>query len=139
MFLFEDLPASDRRADAVYLHEVEQSAIYVGLFGNDYGYEDYEGISPTEREFDHATKTGKTRLIFVKGSDDRHRNPKMQSLIQKAGNQLIRRRFSDISELTTALASSLVDYLEACGGLQIRPIEDRSCSDATLEDINFSK
>ena len=39
VFLFEDLPASDRRADAVYLHEVERSAIYVGLFGNDYGYE----------------------------------------------------------------------------------------------------
>ena len=43
VFLFEDLPASDRRADEVYLHEVEQSAIYVGLFGNDYGYEDAEG------------------------------------------------------------------------------------------------
>lgn len=27
VFLFEDLPASDRRADEVYLHEVEQSAI----------------------------------------------------------------------------------------------------------------
>ena len=50
VFLFEDLPASDRRADEVYLHEVERSAIYVGLFGNDYGYQDAEGISPTERE-----------------------------------------------------------------------------------------
>ncbi len=37
VFLFEDLPASDRRADAVYLAEVERAAVYVGLFGNEYG------------------------------------------------------------------------------------------------------
>lgn len=46
VFLFEDLPASDRRADAVYLQEVERSVLYVGLFGNDYGYQDAEGVSP---------------------------------------------------------------------------------------------
>jgi len=40
VFLFEDLPASDRRADAVYLAEVERSDLYLGLLGNDYGWED---------------------------------------------------------------------------------------------------
>ncbi|MDP2211557.1 MAG: ATP-binding protein [Candidatus Aquicultor sp.] len=59
VFLFEDLPASDRRADSVYLDEVDCCDIYVGLFGQDYGYEDAEGISPTEREFDRATAAGK--------------------------------------------------------------------------------
>lgn len=39
-FLFEDVPAVDRRADEVYLDEVTACDIYVGLFGNDYGYED---------------------------------------------------------------------------------------------------
>ncbi len=43
VFLFEDLPARDRRADAVYLAEVDGCAIYVGLFGNDYGFEDTDG------------------------------------------------------------------------------------------------
>ena len=51
VFLFEDLPASDRKADDVYLEEVERCDAYVGLFGNEYGSEDAEGISPTEREF----------------------------------------------------------------------------------------
>ena len=37
VFLFEDVPALDRRPDALYLDEVQQSDIYVGLFGNDYG------------------------------------------------------------------------------------------------------
>ena len=46
-FLFEDVPAADRRADEVYLHEVERCDIYIGLFGNDYGHENKKGLSPT--------------------------------------------------------------------------------------------
>ena len=46
VFLFEDLPASDRRADDVYLGEVENCDLYVGLFGNEYGSEDARGIFP---------------------------------------------------------------------------------------------
>jgi predicted HTH transcriptional regulator len=136
VFLFEELSARDRRADAVYIEEVDRCDLYVGIFGYEYGYEDTEGISPTEREFDRATETGKTRLIFVKGPDDRNRNPKIQSLIRKAGQQLIRRRFTYTASLTSAVYSSLVDHLEACGAVQSRPFEERPCPDASLEDIN---
>lgn len=136
VFLFEDLPASDRRADAVYLSEVDQSDIYLGLFGNDYGFEDTEGLSPTEREFDRATGQGKLRLIFVKGTDDKQRHPKMKTLIHKAGGQLIRRRYNDIAELKAALYASLVDHLETCGIIQDRPFEERARMDATLDDLD---
>jgi hypothetical protein len=47
VFLFEDVPAIDRRADEVYLQEVERCDIYVGLFGEEYGNEDEKGYSPT--------------------------------------------------------------------------------------------
>lgn len=33
VFLFEEIPAKDRRADQVYLEEVERCDIYLGLFG----------------------------------------------------------------------------------------------------------
>ena len=70
VFLFEDLPASGRRANAVYLKEVDRCDMYLALFGNEYGYEDADGLSPTEeREFDHATAAGKERLVFIKGND----------------------------------------------------------------------
>src|SRR3989454_7136248 len=75
VFLFEDLPASDRRADDVYLDEAGRCAIYLGLLGDEYGSEDAAGVSPTEREFDHATALGKTRLIFVKSTDHEGRHP----------------------------------------------------------------
>lgn len=87
VFLFEDLPAADMRADAVYLSEVDRCTLYLGLFGNDYGFEDAEGVSPTEHEFDRATALGKPRLIYVRGTDDTARQTKMRALVRKAGDQ----------------------------------------------------
>ena len=43
VFLFEEVPAADRRADALYLAEVDRADVYHGLFGNEYGFEDAEG------------------------------------------------------------------------------------------------
>jgi len=47
VFLFEEEPAADRRADEVYLDEVERCDLYLGLFGHEYGSEDSAGVSPT--------------------------------------------------------------------------------------------
>lgn len=118
VYLFEDIPAADRRADEIYLSEVDRCPVYVGLFGNDYGYEDAAGVSPTEHEFDRATAAGKLRLIFVKGADDAARHQKMRALVRRAGDQLIRRRFGGVAELTAALYASLVGYLEQSGLLR---------------------
>ena len=50
VFLFERTAAQNRSAQGVYLGEVRDSDIYLGLFGNEYGSEDADGVSPTERE-----------------------------------------------------------------------------------------
>lgn len=136
VFLFEDLPAADRRADEVYLEEVDRCAVYVGLLGNEYGFEDSAGLSPTEREFDRATKAGKPRLIFVKGADDGARHPKMLALIRRAGAELIRRRFTGTPELTSSLYASLVEHLERTGAIRTRPFDASACPGATLADIS---
>jgi ATP-dependent DNA helicase RecG len=99
VFLFEDLPASDRRPDEVYLDEVDRCDLYVGLFGNSHGSEGKDGLSPTELEFDRATTAAKPRVIFVKGDSDSARDPQMLALIRKAGTQLIRRRFAGVPQL----------------------------------------
>lgn len=46
VFLFEDLPASDRRTDQAYLHEVDRCGLYIGLFGKAYGHTDAHGLRP---------------------------------------------------------------------------------------------
>ena len=139
VFLFEEQPASDRRTDQVYLDEVGRCSIYLGLLGDEYGSEDGSGVSPTEREFDHATALGKERLIFVKGAGDQGRHPKLRALIAKAGAQLVRRRFDGTSELTAALYASLVGHLERTGRLSTRSFDATACPDAALADISHDK
>ncbi len=136
VFLFEDVPASDRRPDSLYLDEVEQSEIYVGLFGDTYGSEDAEGISPTEREFDQATASGVHRLIFVKGTDDNARHPKMQTLIRKAQSGLIRKRFNTSEELKTALYAALVEYLDNQDLVRSETFDAAPCLKAALDDLD---
>ena len=135
-FLFEDLPALDRRPDALYLDEVKQSDVYIGLFGNDYGSEDADGISPTEREFDQATASGIHRLIFVKGMDDSARHSKMQALIRKAQAGLIRKRFNTTEELKTALYAALVEYLDNQDLVRSEAFDASPCSKASLGDLD---
>jgi len=135
-FLFEDAPVADRRADELYLDKVEQCGLYLCLFGNEYGYEDLEGISPTQREFDLASKLRKHRLIFVKGADDRARHLKMQTLIRKAGKQLIRRRFNTKAELIAAVYAGLVQYLEDQELIRFGPFDSTFCRNASLDDLS---
>ena len=139
VFLFEDLPAQDQRADAVYLDEVDRCALYVGVFGVDYGSTDAEGVSPTEREFDRATAQGKERLIYVKGADDAGHDPKMIALVRKAGEELIRKRVSSTPELTTALYASLIDHLQRTGIIRHLPYDASACHGATLDDLDPEK
>ena len=73
-FIFEDVPANEASPQQVYLNEVEMADIYLGLYGNKYGYEDEEGVSPTEREYDRAAELHKTRLVFIKSIDEEHRH-----------------------------------------------------------------
>jgi len=54
-FRFEsDVSASDRRPDAIYLDEVRNCDLYLGLFGDDYGWENKDGLSTTHLEFNEA-------------------------------------------------------------------------------------
>ena len=135
-FLFEDVPATDRRPDALYLDEVERCEIYVGLFGCDYGTEDEQGISPTQREFDHAAALGKHRLIFVKGASDDARHPKMQALIDRAQTGLIRKRFGTPVELVAELYAALVEYLDGRDLIRSGPFDASPCVGAQLEHLD---
>ena len=136
VFLFEDVPASDRRPDEVYLDEVDRCEIYVGLFGTDYGFEDMDGVSPTEREFDRASELEKHRLIFLRGAEGGERHPKMRALIGRVQAGLVRRRFATSAELVASLYAALVQYLETRQLLRFGPFDAASCSGATLDDLN---
>jgi len=138
VFLFEDVPAADRRPDELYLEEVERCDLYIGLFGTSYGSgnENDKGISPTELEFNHATALGKYRLIYVKGTDDAARHPRMKALIDKVQADLIRKRFNTAAELVAGLYAALVDYLVDQQLIRWGPFDAAPCVKATLADLD---
>jgi ATP-dependent DNA helicase RecG len=139
VFLFEEIPARDQRADDVYLDELRHSAVYLGIFGNEYGVANERGLSPTAREFQEATTLGRERLIFVKGADDSLRDQRMKDLVTEAGSQLVRRRFATIPDLIASVYASLVARLERTGALRTRPFDAAACRGATVVDISPDK
>lgn len=140
VFLFEDLPAADRRADQTYLDEVSKSAVYLCLLGNEYGSEDENHISPTEHEFNQATEDSVYRLAFIKSSDDSRRHPRMKKLISKVSSQLRRRRFETTAELLhERIYPSLVEFLKWKGILRSVAFEIEPMPDVDLTAIDESR
>jgi len=139
VFLFEDLPARDRRPDDIYLSEVERCDVLIGILGNQYGWKNSQNKSPVELEFERAASAGCERLIFVKGADDSSRDPEMRILVRKVGAEVTRRRFTDTPGLIGELYAGLVDLLERDGALRTTPFDDTACDGALLEDIDTQK
>ena len=136
-FIFEELPAINISAQEAYLTEAGQCDIYLGLYGERYGYEDEEGISPTEREYDVATQQHKHRLIYLKNVPARH--PKEERFIHKVEQDVVRKSFSGYDELRTAVYTSLVRYLEEKEYLRLLPFDATFHRTATLNDIDPAK
>ena len=63
----------------------------------------------------------------------------MRTLIQRTEQQLIRRRFTDISGLTTQLYDALVEYLNITGKIRHLPFDESECPGASLDDISEEK
>lgn len=139
VFIFEEIPAKSQSTSQVYLGEVEQTDIYLALLGANYGYEDAEGISPTEREFDLATNLHKDRLVFIKRMDKELRNDKEASFIKKAEQCVVRKSFGDYEELRSAVYASLVRYLEDNEYLRLLPFDATLHPTATFADIDEDK
>lgn len=139
-FVFEeDVVSTDRRADEVYIDELRRCNLYIGLIGNEYGFEDSQGISPTEREYDEATRLGLTRLIFVVGRDDSKRHPKEASFLRKVSSDLIRSKCDDIGALFVEIHAALDGLLMDEGAIRMGPYDSATCEGATMSDIDSSK
>ncbi|MDR0830365.1 MAG: DUF4062 domain-containing protein, partial [Prevotellaceae bacterium] len=138
-FVFENVPALNVAPDTVFLQEVEDCDIYIGLFGKNYGYEDTEGISPTEREFDCAVNFHKTKFVYLTNHSNTERNPKEVKLIEKAEKSVIRKKFDNILDLRVSVYNSLVRYLEENECIRTSPFDISINQYATLDDLDFEK
>ena len=134
-FIFEDLPASEISAQKAYLTQAAECHIYLGIFGTQYGYEDAEGVSPTEREYDTATAHFAHRLTYTLRTET-PRHPKEQAFISKVEQDVVRRGFSTYEELRTAVYNSLIDYLVKKEVIRRVPFDAAAHPTATYDDID---
>jgi predicted HTH transcriptional regulator len=139
VFIFENLPAINRDAEKVFLNEVKQCDIYIDLFGKEYGYEDSEGISATEKEFNCAVKNHKIKLVFLTRDKDESRHPKELRLIKKAEEFVVRKKFSNDLELKTSVYNALIRFLEENEYIRTLPFDASYNNNASLEDLDEEK
>lgn len=136
-FLFEELPAQDRSAQAAYLEQAAKSEIYLLLLGEQYGYQDADGVSPTEREYDTATASHAYRIAFIKSVANRE--DKEDAFKRKIDHDVIRNVFSSYEELQSGVYASLIEYMLSHQLLRQGPFDASIMPNAHLEDLDKEK
>ncbi len=136
VFIFEENPADNKPPIDVFKDEVKNSDIYVGLFGEKYGSHSDKRKSPTEDEFDLASKQGMYRLVYVKRIDSKTRDVKMKRLIKKAQKVVKTQEFSDGTELIHKLKQSLGDYFGERKLKSTEPYIEQYSSDVTITHLD---
>lgn len=139
LFLFEKLPALDNPPQQVFLDEIGQCEIYLGILGKQYGFVGEKGVSVTEEEFDEASRLHKQRFVFVTDHSNAERDERQSKFIQKAQAFLVRRKFSDYADLKSLVYASLLRYLEDTGRIQTTPFDASVSGRAHLSHISPEK
>ena len=138
-FMFERQPAHDSNVQQVFLKEATDCDIYLGLFGNEYGHEDAEGVSPTEREYDAASANHRYRLIFIHEGVTGTRHPKEQKLIAKIESEVVRKAFRTINALKGSLYASLIRFLAEKEILRSGPFDTCCDTSLTWQDLDAER
>ena len=140
VFVFEmDVPPTDKCTDEVYLAELAKCDVYVALVGREYGFEDAYGVSPTEREYDEATRLGKRRIVLVNQATDADRCEKETAFLKKISAALTWHGYNNENELLNWLIAALDQVLSEDKVYRELPFDVSPCEHATLDDIDEDK
>jgi tetratricopeptide (TPR) repeat protein len=122
----EDAPASTASIREVYLGALKNSALYLGLFWNDYG-------EWTIDEFEHATQWGIDRHIYVKNVDVEQRDPRLQGFLREQSDVIsgiTPKWFTTTADLCEQVRKSVEVWL------QDRLVRRRGDISATLVELS---
>ncbi len=134
-FLFEKTSATNQPPEMVFLDEISRTDIYIGIFGKMYGYEDSEGISPTEKEYSAARNKGIPCWIYIlKTAEKRHE--KEEKLIQKVSNEVSWKFFSGIRSLEKEVYYTCIEFLKQKGRIDNNDFDSSLHDYAVYEDVN---
>lgn len=134
VFLFEDSPASGENAYDFYMDNIDESDIYIGLIGSDYGNILDSSKSPTEEEYDRYNKIGDECYIYIKNVDNY--DDRTLKFIQKVQNSNVYKRFDSYEELISEIKRSLIRYVRKF--LKQIPYDERIISATSIEDVDMN-
>lgn len=103
----KDAPASDKSIREVYLEALKNSALYIGIFWNEYG-------EWTIDEFDRAEEWNIPRHIYVKDVEANRRDPHLKAFLEKHQNVeggITAKWFKTEDELKQALVHSINTWI----------------------------
>jgi predicted HTH transcriptional regulator len=138
VFLFEEVPAQERTPSEVYLNEVHDCDIYLGLLGSTYGNVNTQGISATEQEYDEAGKQNKERICFVLNRRQIF-DIRQDAFIKKVSADTVRKKFSDYKELQNLVYAALANYLSTRDYISTKPFDESTNADIELSDLSKNK
>lgn len=119
--MWEGFPPMAVPSRKAYLEKLKECDIYIGLFGNEYGNPEEDGLSPTEREYRQAKAEEKYILVFLKGKTDTERDHKLKELLKefKGHRGYSYKRFENYVELKDWVRKGLIHYLKKEHGVDI--------------------
>jgi len=139
VFIFEDVPPTDRRADEVYLDELAKSHVYLALIGARYcGGADVE-LSPTEREYDEASRLGMRRIVLVDETKQATREGREQLFLDKISHDLTWHGFANSTDLLNWVLAALDKIMDEGGIYRTQPFDRSACEGAGIGDIDEKK
>jgi len=110
IFLFEDDVESSSRAPIdIYIDQVHNSDIYIGILGYTYGTITSRGISATELEYNEYKKYKSDYYFFVKNMEDREE--KTKKFINKIQNETTYIIFNTKEELLEEIKRTLYSFI----------------------------
>lgn len=135
IFLFEGVPARGQPPSEIFLSEVDERDIYLGIFADKYGRKNADGLAATELEFNRALEKNLECLVFI-AEDGSKREPEMAVLVERAGSLVTWKSFSDISSLEQHVYASLISFLRKQGAIRATPFDATDCTGSKITDID---
>lgn len=132
-FVFEEGPAQAISPEELYIDEVMNSEIYIGLLGSVYGDIKDNGLSATENEYNIFSSSKHEAYFFIKNNCQREE--KVEEFIAKIQDNKVFKFFDDYDELILKIKESLKNYLIKQGSSKI-PFDKKFVLDSSCDDVD---
>jgi len=138
-YLFERDRVKGKSPQEVYLDELDRSQIYLMLCGQEYGYEDKDGVSPTEHEYHRAKEQSLERWIFLKKIAKSKVHPKEQTLIDRINLENKRSSFQSWTDLSQQVIDAAIGFLQEQGDLERKTFDTSVNVSSSIDDLDLEQ